>query len=241
MIRMTIVDRETTPVLAHPEIIDPRYYEANGYPHEIWRELRQKAPIAYCDFEGFLPFWAVTKRADIVRISKDPLRFLNGPLLAVTKLAQGQDPYRQTLRHLLNMDLPDHRTYRRLLSPGFTPRAVRPQLQTYEALADDILDGVEGKDVIDFVTEVSAILPIRVIADIMGVPAEDRQQLFVWTNEIIGAGDPEFRHLDASPRATFMKAIEEQRDYFKRMVEERRRHPTEDLTSALANATIDGA
>ena len=230
----------TTSTLAPPEIIDPFYYEENGYPHDAWQELRRTNPIARCEFEHFLPFWAVTKREDILRISKDPELFQSAPLLAVTRLEEGVDPYAQTLRHLLNMDLPDHRTYRRLLSARFTPRAVRPQFNNYEVMADEILDLIAEREQIDFVTEVAAKLPIWVIADIMGVPPGDRDQFFAWTNEIIGSGDPEFKLPDSTATETFLHAVQELQTYFRSMVEQRRCNPTDDLTSALANATIDG-
>ncbi len=229
----------TTSTLAPPEIIDPIFYEENGYPHDAWRELRQTMPIARCEAEHFLPFWAVTKREDILSISKDPDIFESSPLIAITRLEEGRDPYERPLRHLLNMDPPDHRTYRRLLSSRFTPRSVRPQLNNYEAMADEILDQIGDREQIDFVTEVAARLPIWVIADIMGVPPEDREKFFAWTNEIIGSGDPEFRAPDSTATETFLQAIQEQQAYFRTMVEERRREPTDDLTSALANATID--
>jgi cytochrome P450 len=116
---------------------------------------------------------------------------------------------------------------------------VAPRLQSYELLADEILDRLQGKREIDFVTEVSALLPIWIIADMLGIPKELREQFFQWTNKIIGAGDPEFRDPDASPVETSRAAIDAQFAYFNHMVEERRRHPTGDITSILANARLD--
>ncbi len=224
-------------VLAPPEIIDPNYYRDHGYPHEAWTRLRRDAPIARCEAEDFPPFWTVTKHEDIVRISTDPQHFLNAPLIAIFKRAE-IDPVEMQLRHLLNMDPPEHRTYRRLAASNFTPRSVRPRLAIYEGLVDEILDHVVDREEIDWVTDFAALLPIWVIADMLGVPREHRDQFFLWTNEIIGAADPEFRREGVSPRETSEAAIAEQKEYFSRMVEERRRCPMEDITSVLANATI---
>lgn len=229
----------TTTAFAPSEIVDPKYYQEHGYPHQAWTELRRRAPLARCEAEGFLPFWAVTKHQDIVGISKDPERFLNAPLIAIFH-RESVNPEEERLRHLLNMDNPDHRRYRKLTAAYFTPLAVAPRLRNYESLADEILDRLVGKEEIDFVTEVSALLPIWIIADMLGIPKELREQFFQWTNKIIGAGDPEFRDPDASPIETSRAAIDAQIAYFNHMVEERRRKPTEDITSILANAKLDG-
>ena len=73
----------STLTVAPREIIDPVYYQEHGYPHEIWAQLRREAPIALCELDDFPRFWAVTKHADIIEISKQPERFLNAPLIAV--------------------------------------------------------------------------------------------------------------------------------------------------------------
>ena len=229
-----------TPVTMAPaEIIEPRYYREHGYPHEAWTRLRREAPIARCETAGFPPFWAVTKHADIVRIATDPQRFLNAPLIAIFKLDQAAPP-ESRLRHLLNMDPPEHREFRRLAAKNFTPRAVRPRLEVYERLVDEILDSVRDRDEIDWVTDFAALLPIWVIADMLGIPRQDRELFFRWTNEIIGAADHDFRRAGMTARQTAEAAIGEQRAYFTDMVAERRRCPMEDITSVLANAELDG-
>ncbi len=230
----------TADTLAPSEIIDPDFYQEHGYPHEAWTELRRSNPVARCEAPGFLPFWAITRQAEIIPISKDPATFQSAPMLAMFH-EEGGDTSGSNLRHLLNMDNPDHRAYRKIISARFTPRVVKPRLKDYQDLADDVLDRVIGKEEIDFVTEVSALLPIWIIADMLGVPAQDRERLFHWTNMLIGAGDAEFRNEGADVEATVASAIQEMSQYFHAMVEERRRNPTEDLTSSIANAQVDGA
>ena len=221
------------------EIVDPAAYAAHGAPHAAWQRLRCEAPVAWCEPPGMLPFWAVTRYDDVVRISREPERFQNAPRLAVFPEEQfetGNLP----VRHLLNMDPPEHREYRHLLSSRFTPRALEPKRPAVERLVDGILDAVAARDEIDFVTDVAAVMPIAVIAEMLGLPEEDREAFFRWTNETIGATDPEYQE-GASVSETTERAIRAQRAYFARMVEERRRRPTDDLIGILANAKLDGA
>ena len=221
------------------EIIDPNWYGAHGPPHDAWTRLRREAPVAYCEPPGMLPFWAIVRHDDIVRISRDPEHFQNAPRLAVFPEEQfATDNF--PVRHLINMDPPEHRHYRHLLSGHFTPRAVEATRGAVERLVDEILDGVAGRSEIDFVTDVAAVMPIAVIAEMLGLPEEDRPLFFRWTNETLGATDPEYQE-GATVSETTARAVQAQKDYFTRMVELRRRKPTTDFMSILANAKLDGA
>lgn len=221
------------------EIIDPDYYQQHGYPHEHWAALRRDSPIAYCQHPDLLPFYAVTRHADVVELSKQPSVFLNEPLLSVGSEAD-QDPLVE-VRMLLNMDPPDHRIYRKLMSAYFTKRRLNEDQARLDRVAEAILDGVADQPELDFVTQVSAILPLAVIAELMGLPSEDRDRFFRWTNEIIGADDPEFRRADGrSGRELAEQVLTEMFDYCSAFVEDRRKNPRGDLTSVLANAQIDG-
>ncbi len=186
------MSRPTAPL----EIIDPDYYQQHGYPHDLWAALRKDAPIAYCKHPKLIPFYAVTRYEDIVEISKKPNIFLNAPLLSVQPVADAD--FLQQVRTLLNMDPPDHRVYRKLMSAYFTKNRLNEDQVRLDRVADDILDRVAGKKEMDFVTAVSAILPLAVIAELMGLPQADRDQFFRWTNEIVGANDPEFRREDGT-------------------------------------------
>jgi cholest-4-en-3-one 26-monooxygenase len=220
------------------EIIDPDYYQQNGYPHSHWAELRQNSPIAYCQHPKLVPFYAVTRYEDIVSISKKPNVFLNAPLLSVQPDAD--EDILTIVRTLLNMDPPDHRTYRKLMSAYFTKRRLNEDQHRLDKVADQILNDLADKKEMDFVTEVSAILPLAVIAELMGLPQEDRDQFFRWTNEIVGANDPEFQRADGlKGRELAQQAIAEVFAYCTDFVEDRRKHPQDDLTTILATAKID--
>ena len=221
------------------EVIDPDWYGKHGPPHEAWTRLRREAPVAYCEPPGMLPFWAIVRHDDIVRISRDPEHFQNAPRLAVFPEEQfATDNF--PLRHLLNMDPPDHRHYRHLLSGHFTPRVVEAKRAAVERLVDEVLAGVAERTEIDFVTEVAAVMPIAVIAEMLGLPPEDRPLFFRWTNETLGATDPEYQD-GTSVAETAARALQAQKDYFTRMIEMRRRKPTDDFMGILANAKLNGA
>lgn len=220
------------------EIIDPDHYQQNGYPHSYWAELRRSAPIAYCQHPKLVPFYAVTRYEDIVSISKKPNIFLNAPLLSVQP--ETDEDILTRVRTLLNMDPPDHRTYRKLMSAYFTKRRLNEDQHRLDKVADQILDDLADKREIDFVTEVSAILPLAVIAELMGLPQADRDQFFRWTNEIVGANDPEFQREDGMKgRELAQQAIAEVFSYCTDFVEDRRKNPQDDLTTILATAKID--
>ena len=98
---------------------------SSGAPHDAWRRLRRESPIHWFDLPGGVGFWAVTKRADIVWISKQPSRFLNAPRLAIFEEGAPVEGERTLARHLLNMDPPEHGHFCKAASGWFTPRAIR--------------------------------------------------------------------------------------------------------------------
>jgi cytochrome P450 len=226
--------------VAPTEIIDPNYYQQYGYPFQHWDELRKNAPIAYCQHKSLVPFYAVTRYQDIVEISRQPMLYENAPLLVLQSRSavESQD---MRLRTLLNMDPPDHRTYRKLMSQYFTKNRLNELQPNLNDVANKLLDRLVDKDEIDFVSDVSMTLPLAVIAELLGLPSEDRDQFFKWTNEVIGSLDPDFARDDGTQGTELaLKALGEVFEYCTKFVEQRRACPKDDLTSVLANAKIDG-
>ncbi len=226
--------------LENLNIIGPGHYAKNGYPHQEWAWLREHKPVFWCEHPKTDPFWAITKHADLVQISKQPHLFLNGPrlLVFVNESGMEQSPT-PPFRHLLDMDPPVHGEYRVIVSRHFTPRGVRPLGPEIERITRKVLDDVTGRSECDFVTEVSSKIPLAVIAELLGVPHQDWEQLFQWTNETIGSGDPEFQQ-GATPQETMDRSRLGLFQYFTNMVTERMKHPTNDITSIVANAKING-
>ena len=228
------------------EIVSGEHYQRHGYPHPEWTYLRKNAPVYWYDRPNVDAFWAITKHADIVQIARQPKIFLNGPRLLVTTKDQYIEGGDMLFRHLLNMDPPEHAKYRDTVNRRFTPRAVRSLEQEVQEITNDVMDELaashrNGGAMIecDFVTDVSAKVPLDVIAALLGVPKEDRQQLFQWTNETIGSGDPEFNR-GGTPQETLERARAGLFTYFTNLVEQRRKEPKDDLTSVLGAVKLDG-
>ena len=223
-------------------VINGDYYQKNGYPHAEWTYLRKYAPVYRIEYPRTDPFWAITKAADVMEISKQPRLWLNGPRLGIFPLDPGENalpPEALPLKHLLNMDPPEHGEYRAILSRYFTPRSIRALEPEVIKITKEVLDEVMERSECDFVTEISSKVPVAVIAEMLGVPRPDWPRLFRWTNQIIGGADPEFQQGE-NPTETFAQARMEVFQYFSNLVEERKKNPTNDVTSIVANAKING-
>jgi cytochrome P450 len=223
------------------DLVDPERYAEHGYPHAVWTRLRAEAPIARIKAPGYEPFWAVTRHADIMQISSQPLRFSNAQ--GITLAREGAAPVPPS-DILVLVDPPRHGPMRRVVNARFTPRAVRERRPEVERIAlgivDDASTGGESSDG-DFVERIAAPFPLAVIAWILGVPSDDWEHLFRWTNEIIGKDDPEFRREGETPGKTMKRARGELRGYFERFIDQRRRDPRDDLVSGLLAGTVNGA
>jgi len=227
------------------DIVGPATYAADGYPHAAWARLRREDPVHWVERGIDRPFWAITKHADLIWLSRQPKAFLNGPRLAVfpdftnEPNSNGDDPF---ARHLLNMDPPDHAAFRKVTAFRFTPRTVKRLLPSVESITKELLDeaaaGGETRDG-DFVSLFAAKLPLIVLADLLGVPREDWDQMFRWTNRTIGSTDPEFQDTGEAGDAA-NEARNALFQYFWELAEKRRASPRDDLVSVIANAKIEG-
>lgn len=227
--------------LASIDIIGPDTFAADGYPHEAWKQLRREAPVFYWDREiGCKAFWAITKHADVVAISKQPRLFRNGPRLAVFPEGPPAEEQNERPHHLLNMDPPEHGRYRRVSSTWFTPRAIESRRPAIEELSKQLLDELSSRSEADFVGDFVAPLTLSVLADMLGVPRDDWRAMFDWTNQIAGSADPEFRPEGADSQATAAMARESLFRYFLELAERRRAEPGGDMLSVLANAEVGG-
>jgi cytochrome P450 len=225
-----------------PALISPDAYAAHGYPHEAWTRLRREDPVHRVEDNPVMPFWAITRHADIVAIGKSPEKFLNGPTLLIRTEPEPPDA-QQFPPTLIEMDPPRHGKYRRIVSKRFTPGALKRWHGDIERIAKEIVDelldaGAEGE--CDFVEKVAAPLPIAVIAWLLGVPRSDWRLLFDWTNRTIGAGDPEYQIEGAAPGETGRQAMIELFQYFAKLVEEKKKKPADDLVTLFATAEVDG-
>src|SRR5438128_6037648 len=221
------------------EIIDPLYYGRYGYPHASWAWLRRHAPVAWFEAPGMLPFWAITKYDDCSAILRDHRRFLIAPRIAVFPEEQAPTDA-PPFRHLLNMDPPDHGQYRNLLSQHFTPKALERKRAAVGAIVDETLARVADRTELDFVETVAAIVPLAVIAEMLGIPRDDWPYMFRLSNTLLGAADPEYQQ-GATLAETAERARNEFQEYFRRLSGARRRDPRDDFITARANAQVGGA
>ncbi|HUN60215.1 MAG TPA: cytochrome P450 [Candidatus Binataceae bacterium] len=222
------------------DIINPDHYVRRGYPHEEWRLLRREAPVFRYERPDVVPFWAITKHADIITVSRDPGLFRSTRYLFVTINEPGApDDDTVILRQLLNMNPPEHGAYRGVVNRRFTPRAVQKLAQQVEEVTAEVLDGLLGREECDFVTEVSARLPLAVIAEMFGIPRSDWDLMFRLSNSMIAPSDPEFAGTQ-SIKEMLEQARLEFFQYFSQLIEDRRKTPRDDVASALANGTVNG-
>jgi cholest-4-en-3-one 26-monooxygenase len=219
------------------DVVGPDTYMNDGYPHAAWKRLRNESPVHWFDLPGGVGFWAVTRRADIVWLSKQPKRFLNAPRLAIFE--EGQPIEERDTRHLLNMDPPEHAKFRSAASHWFTPRSIKARRSEVERITGDLLDEMAGDGEVregDFVKDFTAPLTLAVLADMLGVPREDWHLMFEWTNQIAGASDPEYQAEGASVGDARNNLF----TYFAQLAKQRIDNPRDDMVSVLTSARFDG-
>lgn len=224
-------------------IVHPEDYAKHGYPHHIWARLRAEEPVSWqTQPGGAVDYWAITKHDDITEISKRPDIFLSGPRLVIQHLEE-DEAARNFPVTLIQMDPPMHGEFRQMISRRFTPRMLQKIHEPIEKIGRDIVEKLyqqadEGE--CDFVDEISAPLPIAVIGWLLGVPEEDWNMLFDWTNRILGAGDPEYQKEGEDARMTSQTAQIELFQYFQKLVQARRKNPEDDLITVFIQSEYQG-
>jgi cholest-4-en-3-one 26-monooxygenase len=211
-----------------------------GVPHEWFTYLRRNAPFyKHPEPQGGPGFWVVTRYDDVVAINRDGQSFSSeqsrGGVVALDDIGAA-DQLSAEGRMMLTMDAPDHTRYRSLVNRGFTPRMINSLHAPIRAMVTDILDRALEKGECDFVTDVAAELPLQVIAQMLGVPREDRHKLFAWSNRLIGSDDPEYSVSREEARGAAMEMYM----YSNELAMRRRTEPRDDIVTALLNADVDG-
>ena len=211
-------------------------------PAEELAELRRTAPVwwvaqrrgsAGFDDEGY---WAVTRHADILAVSKAPDVYSSSENTALIRYQEGTPRESIELQRiiLLNMDPPDHTKLRGIVSRGFTPRAISSLRQALTERAERIVAAVLDAGTGDFVTDIAAELPLQAICELLGVPQEDRGKIFAWSNRMMGYDERSADDDDGMVAAT------EVLGYSMAMAEDRRTCPSDDIVTKLISAEIDG-
>jgi cholest-4-en-3-one 26-monooxygenase len=206
-----------------------------GVPHAWLAHLRRHDPVHWQDEAGGPGFWAVTRYPDCVTVNRDYERFSSAARGTMPFEMPDEDIAQQGLM-MLNMDPPLHTRYRRLVNKGFTPRIVRDLEESIHRATDAIIDQVIEKGEADFVTDISAELPLQVIAELLGVPPDDRHRMFEWSNRMVGNEDPEYQ-LEAEMALT---AAMELYAYAAELFAQKRIDPHADLMSVLTTVEVEG-
>ena len=211
-------------------------------PVEELAELRKSEPIHWVDVPGGTGgfgdkgYWLVTKHADVKEVSKRNDIFGSSPDGAIPVWPQDmtRDAIDLQKAVLLNMDAPQHTRLRKIISRGFTPRAIGRLKDELDARAQNIAKEAAAAGTGDFVEQVSCELPLQAIAGLLGVPQDDRDKLFRWSNEMTAGEDPEYADID--PAMSSFELI----TYAMKMAEERAKNPTDDIVTQLIEADIEG-
>ncbi|MGV0635426.1 cytochrome P450 [Mycolicibacillus trivialis] len=224
------------------DLTDPDIY-AERIPHEELAELRKNSPITWIEQPdgksgGFNDggYWAITKHKDVKEVSLRSDVFSSAVNTAIPRFTDDIPRENIDLQNvvLLNMDAPDHTRQRRIISRGFTPRAIGRLREELQERAQNIAKEALATGSGDFVEQVSAELPLQAIAGLLGVPQEDRGKLFEWSNQMTSYDDPEYAHYDE--KASSMEIIA----YSMKLAEEKKKNPGADIVTTLVEADIDG-
>jgi cholest-4-en-3-one 26-monooxygenase len=212
-------------------------------PHEELLTLRRTAPVSFVEqtpearagFPAHRGYWAVSKHADVAAISKDQTNFstnLDGVIIRFGP-EMDRDGVENTRFLLINHDAPDHTKLRQIVSRAFTPRAISALHDDLRRRSREIVEAAVAKGEGNFVEDVAAELPLQAIANLLGVPQEDRGKLFEWSNQMMSYDDPE---VEGDEAVAFMEIL----GYSMALADERRKNPRDDIITKLVSAELSG-
>jgi cholest-4-en-3-one 26-monooxygenase len=215
----------------------------DGVPHDWFTYLRKNAPIYRHPEPDGPGFWVFTKHDDVVAIGRDAKHFssdqgrggvvgLEDPTAEQMEAQRAQEGGNL----MLTMDPPPHTRYRKLVNRGFTPRMIGMLEDHIREVSATIVEEGLAKGEVDFVVDMASELPLIVIAELMGVPHEDRHKIFEWSNRMIGSEDPEYTVDQEEVQAAFVEMFL----YAQQLAEKRRAEPRDDIISKLLSADVDG-
>jgi cholest-4-en-3-one 26-monooxygenase len=222
------------------DFTDPDLY-AERVPLAEFAELRRSAPVwwnaqrrgsAGFDDEGF---WVVSRHSDVKEVSRNSDVYSTWENSAIIRLGEGTTREQIDMQRfiMINNDPPQHTALRRIVSRGFTPRAVDGLRDALAERAQQIMHTALSEGTGDFVTDVACELPLQAIAELLGVPQDDRRKIFEWSNQMIAYDDPEY---EVEPETAAVELL----GYSMAMAEERKRCPMDDIVTKLVQADVDG-
>ena len=220
-------------------VIDREHWP-HGPPHALFKQMRHECPVHWSshvpEFPESAGFWSVTTADDVHEVSRDWQTYSSelGGITAVSEVF----PIELTRAMFIGMDPPKHDRIKALFQAGFTPKRIAAHEEAIREIVVAVLDRLEGRETCDLVTDVAQPAVSRVIGSFMGIPEEDDEAWATLMNSTLGAGDP-----DLSPGGiedALAKAVPEIFERCNRMIAARREQPTDDLTSVLVHAEVEG-
>jgi len=237
----------TDPRITEPAarvLAEPQSYADEKKLHESLAHLRAKAPVSWVEVSDYRPFWAITKHSDVMDIERQNDLFTNfpRPLLAITEADDAllRDIEAGTgLRTLIHMDDPHHRDIRKVGADWFRPKVLKALKARSDELAKIWVDKMAEKgSELDFAQDIAVNYPLYMILTLLGLPESDFPRMLKLTQEMFGGNDTELQR--GGGVDDMLAVLLDFFNYFSALTASRREHPTEDLSSAIANAKING-
>jgi cytochrome P450 len=234
---METADRNLEDVL-----VAERKHWTDGPPHELFKELRGGCPVHWTpeisEYPQSAGFWSVTTADDVYTVSRDWQTYSSelGGITLITEVF----PIELARAMFIGMDPPKHDRVKALFQAGFTPKRIAAHEDEIREIVVKVLDRLEGRETCDLVADVAQPAVSRVIGSFMGIPEEDDAIWAHLMNATLGASDPEFTESPEELEGFIEKAIAEIFERCNKLIAERRESPTDDLTSILVNAEVEG-
>ncbi len=229
------------PLPLNEVLVTERELWQDGPPHETFRRMRAECPVHWTarisEYPDEAGYWSVTTADDVHAVSRDWETY-SSHLGGVTAVTDAIMPLELVRAMFIAMDPPKHDRLKALFQRGFTPRRIAEHEPAIREITASVLDGLAGRETCDLVTDVAQPVVSRVIGSFMGIPPEDDEIWARLMNSTIGAGDP-----DVTPEGSDSVMQRDVPEVFERcrvLIEERRESPTDDLTSVLVHAELDG-
>jgi cholest-4-en-3-one 26-monooxygenase len=220
-----------------------REHWAGGPPLELFKRMRKECPVHWTsgvtEFPAAAGFWSVTTADDVHAVSRDWQTYSSelGGVVAINEVF----PIELARAMFIGMDPPKHDRLKALFQAGFTPRRIAAHEDAIRKIVLDVLDRLEGRETCDLVTDVAQPAVSRVIGSFMGIPEEDDRAWADLVNSALAASDPDYSPEGVeSVEGVIQRAVAEVFNRCSTMIAERREHPTDDLTSVLVHAEVDG-
>ena len=227
------------------KIAYPETYADEKELHNIFTFMRKNDPVSWVEPDQYRPFWAITKHEDIIEIEKQNELFINDPRTTLMDIPT-EDAIKEftggshlLVRSLVHMDNPDHQLYRSLTQKWFAPPNLESLKKDIRNIAKEYVNKmIDHGNECDFAKDVAIFYPLRVIMSILGVPKEDEPRMLRLTQELFGGRDEDMIR-DESETSSESNTITDFFEYFTALTEDRRKNPTNDVSSVIANAQIN--